>query len=289
MEGRFNSPKASSPMEYDIWSTLNVMWPDRDQLMSFSSPSTPLTDKQQPLQRPRKSIDAFFTRDYNMAHPGKTKHVGVQGGFLVLRPSLETFAEFQSIIRVGDFQPSTGWGGKGYGPFYGAMTFQGIVPYYYDELHPGSAVELNRCVYNQMADNPRDQRTVNDVVAGKCRDGRGEDCEDCRNRNVKDVVTAHFTVCQKPWECLSHNQNRIQDRLCRKFFAAWYRVRADLEMSWKGRNLQQEEENKENGVVVVGPGTFDTETFRGFCSTSGGRGYIPIELPAAMEHTTEQV
>lgn len=81
-----------------------------------------------------KQIDAFFTRDYNMAHRGM-KHVGVQGGFLVLRPSLLVFAEFAAIIRKGDFRSNGGWGGLGFGPFYGSMTFQGIIPYFYDHLH----------------------------------------------------------------------------------------------------------------------------------------------------------
>lgn len=68
-----------------------------------------------PQQQP---IDAFFTRDYNMAHSGM-KHAGVQGGFLVLRPSMEVYKEFQEIIRKGDFRQNGGWGGKGFGPFYG--------------------------------------------------------------------------------------------------------------------------------------------------------------------------
>lgn len=67
------------------------------------------------------SIDAFFTRDYNMAHRGM-KHAGVQGGFLVLRPSLDVYNEFVSIIRKGDFRNGSGWGGLGFGPFYGVST-----------------------------------------------------------------------------------------------------------------------------------------------------------------------
>jgi hypothetical protein len=59
------------------------------------------------------------------------------------------------------------WGGIG-GVFYGSMTFQGIIPYYYDLLHPGQAVELSRWVYNQMADNPKDKRTVDDIPQGRC-------------------------------------------------------------------------------------------------------------------------
>jgi alpha-N-acetylglucosamine transferase len=67
-------------------------------------------------------INAFFTRDYNMAHRGM-KHVGVQGGFLVLRPSMEIYTEFQDVIRVGDFRENGGWGGMGFGPFYGVSVY----------------------------------------------------------------------------------------------------------------------------------------------------------------------
>lgn len=204
-------------------------------------------------------IDAFFTRDYNMRMGGKPdKPVGVQGGFLVMRPSMQVFNEFKDIIRKGDYTRGRGWGGLGFGPFYGAMTFQGIIPYFYDALHPGTGVELNRCLYNQMADNPRDKRTVNDVVSGKCRDGRG-DCEDCRERKIDEIFTAHFTLCQKPWHCLDHQQDMLQHRLCRKLFGEWFRIRADLEKT-------------------PGVGTHDPNHYHGFCKAPGAKGYIPLKL-----------
>ena len=224
-------------------------------------------------------INAFFTRDYNMRPAGK-KPVGAQGGFLILRPSQQIFEQFQSIIRKGDFHPQKGWGGKGY-QFYGAMTFQGIIPYFYDIIQPNTSLELNRCLYNAMADNPRDKRTVNNVVNGNCRDGR-KDCEDCRERDVGELRTAHFTLCQKPWECLSHGHELLQHRLCRRLFGEWYKVRADLELSWQGRSLIAEEmKNNENinQAVVVGSGSFDKYHFRGFCDGSGKKGYIPMNLP----------
>lgn len=207
-------------------------------------------------------INAFFTRDYNMVNPGR-KYKPVQGGFLVLRPSLDVYKEFCEIIRKGDFRERGGWGGV-VGPFYGSMTFQGIVPFYYDYLHPGTAIELNRCVYNQMCDNPRDKRTIDDVVHGNCRTGQTE-CEDCRSRPIEDVMTAHFTLCQKPWWCLPQDHNRIQERLCRKLHKAWYRTRSDLEKSW-GRSGQ-------------GPGRFDHDQFLGFCNSHGKKGYVPIKRP----------
>ena len=90
-------------------------------------------DKELP---PSNDIQAYFTRDYNMVQPGK-KHVGVQGGFIVVRPNTDTFEEYKKIIIEGKFFPGSGWGGLGYGGFFGGMTFQGIVPYFYDHKHPG--------------------------------------------------------------------------------------------------------------------------------------------------------
>jgi len=227
-------------------------------------------------------VQAYFTRDYNMRKAGK-KPVGVQGGFLIVRPSMEVFQQFQNIIRIGDFRNSGGWGGLGY-KFYGAMTFQGIVPYYYDVIQPNTSIELHRCYYNNMADNPRDQRTVNNVVSGNCRDGR-DDCEDCREITVDQIRTAHFTLCQKPWECLSHNQEMLQHKLCYDLFTEWYKIRADLELSWDGRSLSDIEAEGDNGskeIFVVGNGSYKKEHFRGFCNSQGGKGYIPIELPSAL-------
>jgi hypothetical protein len=145
-------------------------------------------------------IEATFTRDYNIVAPNR-RYKPIQGGLLVFRPSLETYQDFQQILRQGDFRNGTGWGGV-VGPFYGAMTIQGILPYYYDYLKGGNkSVELNRCVYNNMADNPRNKKTINNVVHGKCKTGQ-RDCEDCRTRPPKDVVNFHFTCCMKPWWCL---------------------------------------------------------------------------------------
>ena len=62
-----------------------------------------------------------------------------------------------------------GWGGV-VGPFHGGMTIQGLLPWYYEEVHPGMAVELNRCVYNNMADNPTTEKSLkNGTLQGRCR------------------------------------------------------------------------------------------------------------------------
>ena len=193
----------------------------------------------------------------------KRQYKPVQGGFLVLRPDMNVYQEFVDIIRKGDFREKGGWGGI-VGPFYGSMTFQGIVPYFYDVLHPSEAVELNRCVYNQMCDNPKDKRTVNDIPQGTCRTNE-DDCEDCRNRALEDVVTTHFTLCQKPWLCLPQDNDVIQQHLCRKLHHEWHRIRADLEEGW--------------GRSKMGDGNYQKEHFFGHCTALGTKGYLPIATP----------
>mmetsp|Transcript_56793 Transcript_56793/g.63614 ORF Transcript_56793/g.63614 Transcript_56793/m.63614 type:complete len:507 (+) Transcript_56793:119-1639(+) len=230
---------ADDASTYDI-TDVPAMWPDKD--------------------KPKK-VNAMFTRDYNMGHGKKNR--SIQGGFLVLRPDLNVYKEFVEIIRKGDFRENGGWGGKT-GVFYGSMTFQGIVPYYHDFLHPGEAVELDRCRINQMADNPRNKRTVNDIVHGDCMTGEDE-CEDCRSRPLEDVVTAHFTLCQKPWLCLPEDSDVIQQRLCRKLHHQWHRIRSDLEQSW--------------GRPEIGEGEYQPKHFLGHCKTHSQNGYVYIKEP----------
>jgi len=210
-----------------------------------------------------EKINAFFTRDFNMGGAKKKRLKPVQGGFLVLRPDMNVYNEFVEIIRKGHFTADGGWGGE-CGVFYGSMTFQGIIPYFYDILHQGEAVELNHCVYNQMADNPRNKRTVNDVVNGKCMTGE-DDCEDCRSRPLEEVLTAHFTLCQKPWWCLPQDQDKLQQRLCRKLHHQWYRIRSELEESW--------------GRTGIGEGDYQKEHFYGHCKSHSKNGYIYIQEP----------
>jgi hypothetical protein len=221
---------------------------------------------QYPEQTTPDRINAFFTYDYNMVGV-HTHYKPVQGGLIVLRPDLKVYEEFRQIVLEGDFRSGDGgpggWGGK-VGPFHGSMTFQGIIPYFYNVLHPGQSLVLNRCVYNQMCDNPRDKPTVNDKVDGACRTGE-TDCEDCRSRPLEDVVTTHFTLCQKPWWCLPHTQDAIQHRLCQKLTREWYRVRSELEQSW-GRSGQ-------------GGGDYHKDVFFGYCEHSGHTGYTPIQKP----------
>ena len=52
-----------------------------------------------------------FSDSDNMARPG-AKHSPMQGGFLVVRPDLDVYKEFVGIVKKGDFQQGSGWGGQ---------------------------------------------------------------------------------------------------------------------------------------------------------------------------------
>ncbi|KAL9187354.1 hypothetical protein ACHAXT_001457 [Thalassiosira profunda] len=178
---------------------------------------------------PEKSIDAYFTRDYNMVNPGH-KHVGVQGGFLIVKPNMDAFHEYVDIVKEGRFFQGSGWEGKGYGGYFGAQQIQGICSFYYDYRHPGTAVELNRCYYNAMADSPR-QAAKGKTEPGKCRDGRDE-CQDCRETPLEEVKSVHFTLCSKPWKCpIWAGQTDLTKDICAKFHSEWFRIREDLDKS----------------------------------------------------------
>mmetsp|Transcript_6203 Transcript_6203/g.13685 ORF Transcript_6203/g.13685 Transcript_6203/m.13685 type:complete len:397 (+) Transcript_6203:158-1348(+) len=162
--------------------------------------------------------ELLFTGDYNMK--GRCKYAPVQGGFLVIKPSIKTFEEFRAIIRKGNHGPA-GWEGSHIGNFWGGQTIQGIMPYVYKILKPDDALELNRCVYNCMVDNPYRKNTL------ICQDGKTT-CQDCRLQTPEKVSSAHFTICGKPWTCTKHTNPR-NNILCGVLHKKWFALRGELE------------------------------------------------------------
>ncbi|KAL7514674.1 hypothetical protein ACHAXN_011906 [Cyclotella atomus] len=200
-----------------------------------------------------KKIDAFYTKDYNMINPGSHDVAGVQGGFLMVRPSEAIFDEYIDLVLEGNYIEGRGWGGK-YGYFFGGAQVQGICAYYYSGLHPEEGVELNRCRVNSMVDSPYFEG------GSACRDGR-EGCEDCRETDLSSIMSSHFTICGKPWLC-----NGNTGPLCRKLHGEWFRIRREFEKS-RTDGL---------GYVPELEGSFQPETFYGYCK--GGGRYDPIKV-----------
>jgi hypothetical protein len=140
----------------------------------------------------------------------------------------------------------------------------GIFPYYYDALHPGETVDLNRCIHNQMADSPRTVNQKDPSKLGKCKTSE-EVCEDCRDRPLEDIVSMHFTICLKPWHCMAHHQGGKEHDQCATMHSQWFRIRSALEVAWARR--------------ANGTGKYFPEQFYGFCSRHGKKGYSPISRP----------
>jgi hypothetical protein len=78
----------------------------------------------------------------------------------------------------------------------------GLLPYFFTILtDPSYSLEVNRCIYNNMFDNP-----------------------ECRNTSEPLVKNVHFTVCQKPWTCHRHDRNVR----CNLFLDKWYQLRREV-------------------------------------------------------------
>jgi hypothetical protein len=236
-----------------------------DRLFDFILDSSKLpraNDLLRPNNTIPETINVLYTTDYAMVSPGR-KVKPTQGGFVVLRPSQEIFQEFSDIVRTGDFRDNGGWLGKS-GKFWGAMTFQGLMPTYFQILHPGTAVELNWCVWDNMASPSRERKIVDDKPTEECFTQQ-DNCEDCRNRPIEEVALTHFTVCQKPWLCMAWKQDAMTDRMCRAFHHAWFQERSAMEQSW--------------GRTGFGDGTWERDHNFGNCHRFGEKGYRKIALP----------
>ncbi|KAL7499280.1 hypothetical protein ACHAWT_006901 [Skeletonema menzelii] len=225
-----------------------------------------------------KRIDTFYTKDYNMINPGGEKYAGVQGGFLMLRPDEDTFAEYIDLVLQGNYIEGRGWGGK-YGYFFGGAQVQGLCSYYFGEIHPDKGVELNRCRINQMADAPRFDMNMKEEryrdARGKCRDGRKE-CEDCRETELKDILSVHFTLCGKPWQCVGFKD---PDSLCSKLHSEWFRIRRSLEESTRDDNTDgNESQLLPRPKKLGGAGSYRPEIYHGYCTGVGERSYIPLTI-----------
>jgi len=165
----------------------------------------------------------------------------VNGGWLVLSPAKAVYEKLVDIVREGDFREGSAWGGKNVGWCYGGQTFQGVIPYYFQYVHKDAKGpedekkywrEADSCIYNNMGDNTnekgRDQATILFVGA---RSNPGPNHNPNHNPNqatvpVKEVKTAHFTVCQKPWDFCWIGQGKP---LCQEFHEEWWKVRNQLE------------------------------------------------------------
>lgn len=228
-------------------------------------------------------IEIYYTRDYLQRSiiAKKSSHYGVQGGFFVVRPNQELFQQLVDVVLEGDYERGTGWGKKRYGGFWGAAQIQGFLSYFFGEIRPQGAVELNRCIYNSMIDD-------DPMYKDTCRTGE-ETCEDCRERPLDEIKTVHLTTCWKPWHVSTFlsplfnseksfpsqpglrarkcpTLNKPHPPRCKEVHRAWFDFRQSLERSW--------------GYEVPTEGWWFKRTL-GYCTkrNSKKRYYLQLQLP----------
>jgi len=190
------------------------------------------------------NVTLVYTKDYNMAPGRPVRKAPVQGGFLLVRPSLAEMNRLWDVVKRGDFRRPGGWGGSGIGNFWGGMTIQGLVPYFYTELaSPRASLEVNRCLYNQMVDAAGDPTSRSSALAKMS-------VPNCRQVKFDEVKNVHFTICQKPWICVAGHAQP----LCRAFHREWFAARESLEER-----------------LGIEPGRA--------CPRPGENSYIPIAVP----------
>jgi hypothetical protein len=226
------------------------------------------------------SIEAYFTRDYNLVNPGvrQPHQIGIQGGFIVVRPDLEIFQHYLEIIREGNYTRHDGWGGRlQYGGYYGAAQIQGLMSYYFGAMRPNTTVELNRCYYNFMGDDPRRPESNN-----RCRTLEKE-CQDCRKVHFHEIKSIHFTICAKPWWCHARvsNTNRatmvgdeVSHPLCLAAHAEWFRTRLLLEQAWSERDPSYKPSPPPRTV-----GNYSCEVTLDYCRPTRPHRYDPMTFP----------
>ncbi len=259
-------------------------------------------------------VDAFYTKDYNMIDPSKkghVEHVGVQGGFLVVRPSMKTYLKLRDMVYSGEFYHgrngiTTGWFKSGYGAhIWGSMTIQGLLGHFFDHIDMEHSVELNRCRYNNIADNARvsslnksskfPRGTLIDQARNEslprynykdvhCRDGRVNcDDVDCQRVPIEKTRMVHYTYCKSPLKCNDCNyMETYKDVTCYSFIKEWFRVRSTL----AGEDLPHMEDDafntnvqllREDGTVDVHQGNCYKEYMMGFCQGGGRDKYVPMK------------
>jgi len=148
--------------------------------------------------------DLVYTHDLAMVAPN-ARAPPVQGGFLLVRPSLRLFEQLVAVALEGDFRPGSGWGKSNIGWSWGGQTIQGLLAYFFHALAPPNASEaLDPCLYNAMETIPNCSSGETAVPAA-------------------DVFLVHFTACQKPWSCIVPGKPK-----CRAWHKEWWGHRNQL-------------------------------------------------------------
>jgi hypothetical protein len=164
------------------------------------------------------------------------------------------------------------------------MAYQGALAYFYDQIYPGHAVELDVCRWNQVVADVIWRGPDHMEHHGQCRQyppvgvlprnntpEKGL-CQDCRILPVEETYTVHYTACKKPWECLLPSPRNPRDKrhvyrlkeltnvtTCGLLFRQYFNYRQEVEELLTAHGLDQK--NYE--------GSFHPEYFMGYCKRAG--------------------
>ena len=220
-----------------------------------------------------------------------------QAGYLVARRDPSAMSDMVDIVRNGvytqGYSYQSGWGNKGYGGWLGARAMQGLVAYYYDHVRKDTAVNINGCRHNHMGADVMYRadpffRTDIEGVGG-CRSFK-ETCEDCMHTDMKNIYSAHYTVCGKPWVCTTEgvsyaaktrksyrgenyviNTDAVDLDHCYQLIEKWHATRTEFEEELY--TLTQDE-----SIKALRAGDYKSGLFHGHCSGEGAGNYTALEL-----------
>ena len=196
----------------------------------------------------KKNFSLIYTTDPNMASFKGEEHMPVQGGLLVLQPNLDDYKNIINIMTTVEFNFGKGWNSSKIGWFWGGMTVQGVLPYYYNRVTAQNrSLKVDRCLYNTMADVP-----------------------ECTTQTLEEIKSVHFTRCQKPWECYRAWINE----LCGDLHRRWLELRKRAEAFYGLPVLPK--------ACLKGHGTYQMMRLD-LASMPVAEGYIPDDSPDWLE------
>ncbi len=136
-----------------------------------------------------------------------------------------------------------------------------------------------------------------------CRDGR-KDCRDtdCQRTDPKDVITAHFTFCKKPWNCSPGLPGTVALETCLGLLSEWYGVRRELEDWWLLPPIDPEEDTGDESPSISFSqrsfywnertidrvnekrrGSLKPDIYKGYCDATGSSGYLNMMWPDGLK------
>jgi len=170
-------------------------------------------------------LNLLFARVYTTVEP-QNFATGINTAFLVLRPSLDIFNEMKTVLATGSYNYANGWGSQAdKSSYYRSAQTRGFLAYFFTDIQPHTSLEIDRCVYGNIADIPY----IRVEGAKVCRDTQlpfgGDNCRDCRDAPIENIRSIEFGACGDPWSC---GPVHLMTPTCKNFHALWHQLRMDL-------------------------------------------------------------